>query len=70
MKEKNIYNLEKQHKKGKLHAIERINRILDNETFCELWSKVGPYGQKYDTENLYDYDGVITGYGYIHDKLV
>ena len=70
MKEKNEYNLEKQHKKGKLHAIERINRVLDSETFCELGNGVGAYKEKYNVRSSYAYDGVITGYGYINGKLV
>ena len=35
------YNVEKQHKKGKLHAIERIERILNKDTFFEFGSNVG-----------------------------
>ena len=70
MKEKNKYNLEKQHKKGKLHAIERISRILDSDTFCELGSGIGAYKEEYNAGSLYVYDGVITGYGYINGKLV
>ena len=28
-----VYNLEKQHEKGKLHAIERINALCDKDSF-------------------------------------
>ena len=32
------YNVEKQHEKGKLHAIERINALCDPDTFFEIYS--------------------------------
>lgn len=53
------YNLEKQHSKGKLHAIERIDMLLDDETFQEI-------------ELVKDrhYDGVIMGSGEISGKKV
>ena len=31
------YNLDKQHQKGKLHAIERINAICDKDSFKEIY---------------------------------
>lgn len=65
-----IYDIEKQHKKGKLHAIERIKKILDNDTFCEFGSNMGTYRVDYVSKDSLPYDGVITGYGYIGDKLV
>lgn len=34
------YQFEKQHQKGKLHAIERIKRLLDENTFFELGQAV------------------------------
>lgn len=68
--EKTKYDLEKQHRKGKLHAIERINKILDKNTFCELGGNVGAYKKEYISENNLLYDGVITGYGYINKRLV
>lgn len=64
------YNFEKQHKKGKLHAIERIKKILDENTFCEVGRNIGAYKSEYEKENSFLYDGVITGYGYINQKLV
>lgn len=64
------YDLEKQHKKGKLHAIERIEKILDENTFCEIGGNVGAYRQDYDSKDNLMYDGVITGYGFIDQKLV
>lgn len=30
---KTEYDLEKQHSKGKLHAIERLNLLLDKDSF-------------------------------------
>ena len=33
------YNLEKQHAKGKLHAIERINLLCDKGSFMEIYSE-------------------------------
>ena len=32
------YNLEKQHAKGKFHAIERINNLCDKDSFYEIYS--------------------------------
>ena len=32
------YNLEKQHAKGKLHAIERINALCDKGSFMEIYA--------------------------------
>ena len=65
------YNREKQHVKGKLHAIERIEYILDPDSFRETGQEVS------NIENAFGipvgsipYDGVITGYGTIHNKKV
>lgn len=58
------YSIEKQHEKGKLHAIERINCLLDKDSFVEIGQKVT------NAERNYPYDGVITGYGYIDGILV
>ena len=35
-----MYQLEKQHAKGKLHAIERITSLLDHNSFREIQSGV------------------------------
>lgn len=56
------YNIELQHQKGKLHAIERIEKLLDKNSFYEINHSMGQ-------ENI-PYDGVITGYGYIEGILV
>lgn len=66
-----IYDLEKQHSKGKLHAIERIRLLLDTDSFQEI----GLHAQHdctlfgMDKKKL-PYDGVITGFGEINGKSV
>lgn len=35
------YNIELQHKKGKLHAIERIEKLLDKNSFYEINQSMG-----------------------------
>ena len=65
------YNLEKQHAKGKLHAIERINLICDKDSFMEIYS-----GARHQCTNFgmnskdLPYDGVITGFGTVNGKKV
>lgn len=65
------YDLEKQHSKGKLHAIERLNLLLDKDSFQEIGSRVQHsctlFGM--DKKDL-PYDGVITGFGRIHGRPV
>jgi len=65
------YDFEKQHSKGKLHAIERLNLLLDKDSFQEIGSRVQHsctlFGM--DKKDL-PYDGVITGFGRIHGKPV
>lgn len=67
---KGKYDIERQHKKGKWHAIERIQYLLDENTFREIGSNVGSYRKEYDSGESLPYDGVITGYGYIKKQLV
>lgn len=62
----NQYNLDKQHQKGKLHAIERIHLILDDGTFRETLAGPDPVNAAGSTA----YDGVISGYGRIRGKKV
>ena len=38
--EMNMYNMEKQHKLGKLHALERICLLLDEDSFREIGSNI------------------------------
>lgn len=66
-----VYNLEKQHAKGKLHAIERINLLCDKDSFFEIYydasHKCTSFGM---AEKKIPYDGVITGFGKINGKKV
>ena len=65
------YNVEKQHAKGKLHAIERIAALCDKDSFKEIYSGVrhncSSFGM--DKKDI-PYDGVITGFGKINGKKV
>ena len=58
----NPYNIEKQHKKDKLHIIERIQLLFDKDSFIEYYPD--------EQENAGGYDGVITGYGNISGQRV
>lgn len=40
MEENGMYNMEKQHKLGKLHALERICMLLDEDSFREIGSNI------------------------------
>jgi acetyl-CoA carboxylase carboxyltransferase component len=65
------YNIQKQHDKGKYHAIERIILLLDQGSFHEIGSGIVNYGYYFEgDQQLIDYDGVITGYGKINGKNV
>jgi acetyl-CoA carboxylase carboxyltransferase component len=65
------YNLEKQHQKGKLHAIERINFLLDKDSFLEIYSGVKHNCTSFGLAGKeIPYDGVITGFGNIHGRKV
>lgn len=63
------YELEKQHKKGKLHAIERIKFLLDEDSFIEIGHAVNSV-KKDSLNEIIPYDGVITGCGEINGKKV
>lgn len=65
------YNFDKQHMKGKLHARERIDILLDKNSFHEIGSEVKNinYITK-ETNKKLEYDGVITGYGRINGNIV
>jgi acetyl-CoA carboxylase carboxyltransferase component len=63
--------IDRQHKAGKLTARERIDLLLDDNTFNEI----GMFVQHNETNfNMMDKrplgDGVVTGYGTIDDRLV
>ncbi|MCR5400415.1 MAG: acyl-CoA carboxylase subunit beta [Treponema sp.] len=65
------YNLEKQHEKGKLHAIERINKLCDKNSFVEIYSGVKHNCTSFGMDKKQiPYDGVITGFGKINGKKV
>jgi len=62
----NQYDLDKQHQKGKLHAIERIHLIVDEGSFRETYIGPGPI----NVAGSAAYDGVISGYGKVKRKKV
>ena len=65
------YNIEKQHQKGKLHAIERINALCDKDSFYEIYSAARHTCTSFGMETKdIPYDGVITGFGKINGKKV
>lgn len=64
------YDFDKQHKKNKYHALERINMLLDPDTFVEIGQRISNIKTEL-SENLYvPYDGVICGYGEINGNKV
>ncbi|MCQ2578410.1 MAG: acyl-CoA carboxylase subunit beta [Treponema sp.] len=65
------YNIEKQHAKGKLHAIERINALCDKDSFSEIYSGVRHNCTSFgmDKKDI-PYDGVITGFGKVNGRRV
>ena len=65
------YDLEKQHAKGKLHAIERINALCDKDSFNEIYSGARHTCTSFGmNKKEIPYDGVITGFGKINGKKV
>lgn len=63
--------IQKQHAKGKLTARERIDLLLDRGTFQELGTFVRHQSRDFGMENSRPYgDGVVTGFGKIHGRLV
>lgn len=70
MKE-HLYNKERQHAKGKLHAIERIEQILDKGTFHEFASQATNHFEDLGMKAAsLPYDGVITGSGMVNGSRV
>lgn len=60
-----------QHSKGKLTARERVELLLDKGSFQELGSFVLHRGKDFGLDSEYYLgDGVITGHGLIHGRLV
>lgn len=66
------YNVEKQHKKQKYHAIERVLLLLDKGSFREIGAGINNYEFNHSEANCKstEYDGVITGRGTIAGKTV
>jgi propionyl-CoA carboxylase beta chain len=63
--------INKQHEKGKLTARERIELLLDNGSFEEIGMLKEHRSFDFGMEKQqYPGDGVITGYGTIHGRLV
>ena len=60
-----------QHKKGKLTARERINLLMDPQSFEEIGALVIHRTKDFGMEDQQYYgDGVITGYGTVNGRLV
>jgi len=63
--------IERQHEKDKLTARERLDILLDDDSFEELGTFVRHQETNFDLdENRPAGDGVVTGYGTIHGRLV
>ncbi|MBT3275843.1 MAG: methylmalonyl-CoA carboxyltransferase, partial [Spirochaetales bacterium] len=68
---KGTYDIEKQHKKGKLHAIERIELLVDKNSFFEIGSEITHTATQFGMDKKpAPYDGVITGFGTIGVRKV
>jgi propionyl-CoA carboxylase beta chain len=66
-----VKRIESQHKKGKLTARERIQLLLDEDSFEEIGQLVTHRSMNFGLEKQKFYgDGVITGYGTVHGRLV
>lgn len=66
-----VVRIEKQHKQGKLTARERIQFLLDADSFEEIGMLVTHRCRDFGMENDMVYgDGVVTGYGTINGRLV
>jgi acetyl-CoA carboxylase carboxyltransferase component len=63
--------LDQQHARGKLSARERLELLLDEESFTEIDAFVTHRASDFGMdEERYLGDGVVTGYGRINDRLV
>lgn len=63
--------IERQHEKGKLTARERIDLLLDRNSFVELNPFVEHRTSDFGMDkHIYPGDGVVTGYGKIHNRPV
>lgn len=62
--------IEKQHSSGKMTARERINLLLDEDSFIEIDKFVEHRSTNFDMEKLEaPSDGVVTGYGTVEGRL-
>jgi len=63
--------IDKQHQQGKLSARERISLLLDEKSFQEIGAFVEHRSTNFGLDKQkFPGDGVITGYGTIHGRLV
>ncbi|MEI8279064.1 MAG: acyl-CoA carboxylase subunit beta [Bacteroidota bacterium] len=63
--------IESQHKKGKLTARERIQLLMDEDSFEEVGMFVTHRSRDFGMEKeIYPGDGVVTGYGTVNGRLV
>ena len=63
--------IEKQHSQGKLTARERIELLLDEGSFQEIGQFVEHRATSFGLEkNKIPGDGVVTGFGRIHGRLI
>lgn len=60
----------KQHSKGKLHAYERIEMLVDEDSFLEIGNDIKNTNKGISIEEKIPYDGVITGFGCISGNKV
>lgn len=58
----------RQQRQGKQTARQRLTSLLDTDSFTELWSMQSPAGAANNT--IGDGDGVVTGYGTVHNRQV
>lgn len=64
-------NIERQRKRGKLTARERIDKLLDKGTFCEIGKFAASRGTAFGMNEVeVAADAVITGYGRIDGRRV
>jgi propionyl-CoA carboxylase beta chain len=63
--------IDAQHKKGKLTARERLDLLLDEGSFEEIGKFVMHRSKDFGLDKEYYLgDGVVTGYGTVHGRLV
>ena len=63
--------IDKQHSQGKLTARERVYLLLDENSFEEIGAFVSHRSQDFGLDKVhFPGDGVVTGYGKIHGRLV